>query len=270
MTDDRELLPDGARPSAYVLRVGGADQSHVDLDDPTYLAFDYVRRIGDVLDAIEPAGEPLRVVHVGGAGMTLARYVAATRPRSSQVVLEPDESLTAFVREHLPLPRRSGIKVRGVDGRSGLAAFPDDSVDVVVVDAFAAARVPAELTTREALADVRRVLRGTGLVALNLADRAPFGYTRRVVAGLRAEVGDVLLSAEPGTLAGRRFGNVLAVASPAPLPVASLQRRAAGSPLPYRVLEGHAVDDRVGKGVPFTDADAEASPPPPGGATYFA
>ncbi len=267
---DRELVPDGSRPSAFVLRVGGADQSYVDLDDPTFLAFDYVRRIGDVVDALEPAGEPLRVVHVGGAGLTLPRYVAATRPRSSQVVLEPDEELTALVREHLPLPRRSGIKVRPVDGRTGLRDVRDDSVDVLVVDAFAGARVPADLTTSEALADVRRVLRSSGVVALNLADRAPFAYTRRVVAGLRERVGDVLLAAEPGTLAGRRFGNVLAVASPGELPLAALQRRAAGSPLPYRVLDGRAVDDRVGRGTAFTDADAEPSPPPPGGATYFA
>ena len=45
-----EIVPT-ERPSAFVLRVDGADQSHVDLDDPTRLEFDYVRRMGDVLDA---------------------------------------------------------------------------------------------------------------------------------------------------------------------------------------------------------------------------
>jgi len=83
-----ELVP-GGRPDAWLLRLDGMDQSFVDLADPTRLEFDYVRRMGDVVDAWEPTGGAVRVVHVGGAGLTLPRYVAATRPRSAQVVLEP-------------------------------------------------------------------------------------------------------------------------------------------------------------------------------------
>lgn len=71
----------------YILDLDDMQQSAVDLGDPTRLVFDYVRRIGDLLDVM-PAG-PLRVLHVGGAAMTLPRYVAATRPRSAQIVLEP-------------------------------------------------------------------------------------------------------------------------------------------------------------------------------------
>src|SRR3954454_7655536 len=133
------------RAGAFVLRMDGRDQSHVDLDDPARLEFDYVRRIGDVLDAWGAPGEPVRVLHVGGAGMTLPRYVAHTRPRSPQVVLEPAAEVTELVRRELPLPRRSGIKVRPVDGRSGLEAFGDGSLDLIVVDAFVAGRVPGEL-----------------------------------------------------------------------------------------------------------------------------
>ncbi len=83
------------------------------------------------------------MLHVGGAGLTLPRYVAATRPGSWQVVLEPDAALTARVRAELPLPRRSGIRVRAQDGRTGLAAVRDDAVDLVVVDAFDDGEVPA-------------------------------------------------------------------------------------------------------------------------------
>ena len=81
-------------------------------------------------------------MHVGGAGLTLPRYVAATRPGSMQTVLEPDAALTDFVRARLPLPRGSGIKVRAVDGRSGLPDLRDGIADLVVLDAFAGARVP--------------------------------------------------------------------------------------------------------------------------------
>jgi hypothetical protein len=62
----------------------GHESSYVDLTDPTHLEFSYVRRIGDVLDLIRPARQPLDVLHIGGGGFTLPRYVAATRPRSRQ------------------------------------------------------------------------------------------------------------------------------------------------------------------------------------------
>ena len=46
------LVPDPARRAAYLLRVGGTDQSYVDLDDPLRLEFDYVQRIADVVESL--------------------------------------------------------------------------------------------------------------------------------------------------------------------------------------------------------------------------
>ncbi len=263
------LVPDRGRPSAYTLRIGRTDQSYVDLDDPRRLEFDYVQRIADAIDATGMPGGRLGVVHIGGAGMTLPRYVAATRPQSAQIVLEPDVELTQFVREQLPLPKRSGIKVRGLDGRDGVADLRDHYADVVVVDAFDGARVPGHLTTLEFFADVRRVLTGAGTVMINLTDRAPFAYGRRVVAGVAASFEHVLMSAEPATLKGRRFGNVLILGSPAPLPHGELARQAGTGPFPYRVVHGDRLMQLIGGGQPFTDADAEMSPEPPRGLTYF-
>ena len=79
------LVPDREVRGAFFVRVGGTDQSFVDPADPTRLEFDYAQRMADVIDTIAPAGERIRVVHVGGAGMSLPRYVAATRPRSAQI-----------------------------------------------------------------------------------------------------------------------------------------------------------------------------------------
>lgn len=255
----------GDGPETYVVRFSGMDQSHVDLADPTRIVFDYVRRMADVIDVYVEPGVPLRTVHVGGAGMTLPRYVSATRPGSWQVVLEPDEALTELVRRELPLPRRSGIKVRAVSGRAGIAAMRDHQAQVVAVDAFADARVPADLVTREFFGSVARVLEPDGLVLLNLTDRAPFPWTRRVVAGLREVFGTLMLSAEPATLRGRRFGNLLAVASRGGVPERALAARAASSPAPYRVLGPDLVRDSFGGGRAFTDADTERSPVSPPG-----
>src|SRR4029079_15499558 len=49
-----ELLGDADREGSWVLLVDGTPQSHVDLDDPAHLEFEYVRRIGHVLDLAAP------------------------------------------------------------------------------------------------------------------------------------------------------------------------------------------------------------------------
>jgi spermidine synthase len=258
-----EIVP-GERPGTFVLRLDGMNQSHVDLLHPLHLEFEYVRRIGDVLDACAPDGAPVRVVHVGGAAMTLPRYVAASRPRSPQVVLEPATDVTERVREELPLPARSGIKVRPVDGLRGVAELRDGYAEVVVVDAFAGGRVPGDLVTDAFFGDVARVLDAGGTLVLNVTDRAPFGWTRRVVAGLRTAFPELMLTAEPATLRARRLGNLVVVASRGPVPLAALQARSASAAAPYRVLDGRAVSDSFGGGTPFTPVDTEPSPAPVG------
>ena len=274
--DSREvsLLPDRERGSGFLLQVNQTDQSYVDLDNPAVLEFDYVQRMADAIDAFETTNRSIRVIHIGGAGMTLPRYVAVTRPRSPQIVLEPDEALTAFVREHLPLPPRSGIKVRGVGGREGIAAMKPDYADVVILDAFDGARVPADLVTTEFFTQVSDVLVDGGVFLLNLADRAPFEYLRRVLAGLGDHFTTMLMSAEPATLKGRRFGNVLVCASraaPAQRELAhqELARKAARSAFPYRVLTDDMVRRTFAAAEPFTDDDSAMSAEPPGGKGFF-
>jgi spermidine synthase len=218
-----------------------------------------------VLDLAAPPGQPLDVVHLGGGALTLVRYVAVTRPGSRQRVVELDERLTGLVRAHLPLPRGARVRVRAADARAGLAALPPASADVVLTDVFAGARTPAHLTTVEFQQEVRRVLRAGGVCAANVADGPPLAHARAQVATLRAVFAEVALVAEPGTLRGRRFGNLVAVASDAPLPVAALTRRCAGDPMPSRVVEGTDLDRFAGRARPVTDATARPSPEPPPG-----
>lgn len=256
-----ELLADADRPGGWLLTVDRIRQSYVDLDDPTYLDFEYVQAFADVLDAL-PEG-PLAVTHVGGGACTLARYVAATRPASPQIVLEPDAALTELVRARLPFARGSRIRVRAIDGRGGVAGLADGSADVVVVDAFHGGRVPADLTTVEFLADVERVLRPSGVLLLNVADGPPVTYSRRLVATLRSIFSDVLAVADSGVLKGRRFGNVVLAASRAELPVADICRAAARAAFPRTVHAGAALRTFAGTAAPFTDSASLRSPEPP-------
>jgi hypothetical protein len=260
-----ELLADADRDGSWMLLVDSTPQSHVDLEDPTHLEFEYVRRMGHVLDLAADPGIALDVVHLGGGALTLPRYVDATRPGSRQRVMEIDEPLTAYVREHLPLPRRARIRVRATDARAGLAALPTASADVVVSDVFAGARTPAHLTTVEYAAEIRRVLRPGGVVAANVADGPPLRFARGQAATLRAVFRSVCLLGEPGTFRGRRFGNLVAVATDGDLPIAGLTRRCASDPMPSRVVAGADLARFVGKAPPVTDAQAVDSPEPPEG-----
>jgi spermidine synthase len=180
-------------------------------------------------------------------------------------VVELDEPLTELVRAHLPLPRGARVRVRAADAREGLAALPDASADVVVTDVFAGARTPAHLTSVEFAADVARVLRPGGVAVANVADGPPLRFARAQVATLRAVFAHVCVLAEPGTLRGRRFGNLVAVASAAGLPVADLTRRCAGDPMPSRVVADDDLVRFAGDAVPVRDDTAQPSPPPPDG-----
>jgi spermidine synthase len=248
-----------------MLLVEGTPQSHVDLDDPAHLEFEYVRRMGHVLDLAAEPGAPLDVVHLGGGALTLPRYVAVTRPGSRQRVVEIDQQLTDLVREHLPLPRGARIRVRADDARVGLAALRDRSADAVLTDVFSGARTPAHLTSAEFAAEARRVLRPGGVYAANVADGPPLRFARAQVATLRSVFRHVCLLAEPGTLRGRRFGNLVAVASDAELPIDGFVRRCAGDPMPARVVHGGDLLKFAGTSRPVLDADAVDSPEPPAG-----
>ena len=238
-------------------------QSYVAPHDPGLLAFEYVEHLGIVLDLAGPPGTRLAVTHVGGAGLTLPRYVEHTRPGSPQIVLEPDTALTDAVRAALPLPRGHRIRVRPLDGRTGMAALADASADVVIVDAFEAGVVPGELTTIEFYADCLRVLRGNGLLGVNLTDAPDRRYLARVVGALHAAGAEVVVLATHDVRKGRRFGNYVLVAGPGPLPVAELRRRRAGAAAASGLWDSARVGALARSARPASDADPAHGPVPP-------
>lgn len=236
-------------------------QSHVDLADPAHLLFEYILHFALVLDTL-PEG-PLAVTHIGGAGLTLPRYVQHTRPGSPQVVLEPDVPLTEAVRRELPLPRGHRIRVRPADGRTGLAALREASADVVVLDAYAGGRMPAELSTVEFLTDVRRVLKPGGVFLANVSDEPARDHLRRWHAGLAAVFPQTLGIALAEVWKRRRFGNYVLSGSSVELDVARLTRSVAGCPFPSSMRTRPELERLLGGGRPYTDADTSESPQPP-------
>jgi len=223
-----ELLRDWDRAGGWELSIDGVPQSYVDLDEPTYL--------------------------------TLPRYVAATRPGSTQLVVDADGPLIDLVRAELGT---AGFKLRVGDARLELARLARASCDVVLGDVFDQARVPVHLTTVEHVREVVRVLRPGGTYAVNIGDGSGLTFTRGQVATLRAAFSYVLLMGDPGVLRGRRFGNLVLVGSDTPLPVAGLTRNAARAAGTARVVSGPDLEAFVGGAKVVTDATAGPPPTPP-------
>lgn len=250
---DFEIVADGR--AGWVILVDGHAQSHVNLDDPLDLAFEYVTLTAAAIDAVLPGS--VRATHVGGAGLTLPRWIQATRPGSPQIVLEPDGALTAAVRRELPLPRGHRIRVREIDGAKGVSALSDSSADLIVVDAYAGGRMPAELGALPFLSECARVLAPSGLLVLNLADATHGHFVDRVAAGVReAGCAHTAVLATTDIAKGRRFGNRILLGSRAPLDLSALERALRRLPWPARV-------SRPRPARPFAATDAQPSPEPP-------
>jgi spermidine synthase len=257
---------DPSRPSGRLLWVAGIECSYVDLADPTHLEFSYVRRFGDLADLRWPARAPLDVVHIGGGGVTLPRYLAATRPRSRQVVYEKDQGLVDLARRYLGLKTSPQLRVRVGDARERMAERPDGSADLVVGDAFDGVAVPAHLATMEFGAEVARVLRPDGVYALNIIDCPPLRVSRTAAATLLASWEHVALLTATEMLAEKDAGNVVLLASAAPLPLTALAKAASRGALPDILLRREAVASFAGKARPLVDAETDrwraAAPPP--------
>ncbi|HEY0815554.1 MAG TPA: fused MFS/spermidine synthase [Pseudonocardia sp.] len=259
-----ELIGDRDRPQGWTLLIDGTAQSHVDLDDPNHLEFEYMRRIGHVVDLAAEPYAPLRALHLGGGAWTLARYVAATRPGSTQTVVELDRLLTEFVAHRLPADGL-GIDVHVADARAALTATTPGSLDLVVLDVFSGARTPAHLTSMQFAALAARSLAPGGVYIANVADGGPaLTFAGSQVSAARAAFRHVAVAAPPDVLRGRRFGNLVLAASAAPLPVDDLRRQTAADPFPARVVAGSDLDRRFSAEA-RTDRTATPSPlPPPG------
>lgn len=251
--------------SGFELEVDGTPQSHVDPDDPTYLSFEYVARMGAVIDRLRMPGQPLTAVHLGAGAMTIPRYIEATRPGSRQQVVELEPELVALVRAQLPLPKGAAIRVRIGDARAVLGKLPPalvGTVDLLVSDVYSGAQTPAHLTSVEFYRETARMLAPGGVLLVNVADGAGLAFARRQVATIRAVLPEVIVLAEVQVLKGRRFGNLVVAASASPLPTEWLPRLMAAGPHPAKVAEGREIDEFVRSAVPVTDADAVASPKP--------
>jgi len=259
------ITPDRWVDGAYTLTVDGTPQSHVNLDDPSQLFFEYVQRMGYVINLIGDPGEPITAVHLGAGALTLPRYIEATRPGSRQQVIEIETDLVDLVRAELPWTRSASIRVRHGDARAVMEKLPAGirgTVDLLVVDVFSGSRTPAHVTSLEFYTAAVSLLSERGILLANIADGPGLVFARGQAATLQAAIGHVAALAETQVLKGRRFGNIVLVGSASPLPFDWMPRLLAAGPHPSKLVAGAELREFIAGAPIVTDATAIPSPPP--------
>jgi len=259
------ITPDRWVTGAFTLTVDGTPQSHVNLDDPTELFFEYVQRMGHVIDRIGMPGEPITAVHLGAGALTLPRYVEATRPGSRQQVVEIEPDVVDLVREHLPWSKKASIRIRHGDAREVLGKLPGGlhgTVDLVVVDVFSGARTPAHVTSVEFYRLAVALLSPRGIIVANVADGPGLVFARSQAATLSSVLPHVAVLAETQILKGKRFGNLVLVGSASELPFDWMPRLLAAGPHPSKIVLGPELREFVAGAPLVTDGTAIPSPPP--------
>ena len=234
-----ELVPEPGRPWRVLVRKDGADISHVDLHDPCAIDFAYVRRLADLVDLAKAPGEPISVLHIGGGGFTLPRYVAATRKGSKQTVAEIDPEVVVLARTKLALGRSADLRVRVLDGLVVLERRGVNSADLVVLDAFEdGTTIPAHLADSRFAEAAARVLRPRGVLAVNVVDEPPNDISRAFARLLHVHFGHLALITPRKVFRGRQGGNLVLLAGARPLPVAKLRAKALRGPSPELLVHG--------------------------------
>lgn len=249
----------------YELVVDGTPQSHVNLDNPKHLHFEYIARMGAVIDLLGTPGRALTALHLGGGAMTIPRYIAKTRPDSRQQVIEREEALVHFVREHLPLPRGAQIRVRIGDAREVARKLPpgmQGACDLIVSDIFAGARTPAHVTTVEFYQELAALLAPGGMLLVNITDGPALQFTRRHVATVKSVLPHAMVLADLQMLKGKHFGNVVLAASAQPIPAEWLPKLMAAGPHPAAVMHSAELERFILGAVWMTDGNPSASPRP--------
>jgi len=250
-----ELVQDRDNANGYLLMVNGVESSHIDLSDPGWLEFEYMRWIAAAIQHSTPGSDPLRVVHLGAAACSLARYLLHVRPSSRHLAVDSDGTLARLVREWFDLPKAPALRIRVGDARAVTASLPDAGYTVVVRDVFLGAVTPPSMTSVEFTADVRRVLEPRGLYLLNCAATPDLALAKAEAATVGAVFPFVAIIADPPMLKGRRRGNVIIIGSHAPVGDVGLRRELLGGAVPAQLWGDRRVRDFGKNHRPVLDAD---------------
>ena len=250
------VIEDREFPDGRILVLDNLWHAFVDLEEPTRLQFGYIRWFAAAAQPIVDArAGDLQALHLGGGGFAFPRYLRAVAPGSSHRILELDPAIVEVGQQELGLRLDEDLAVTLGDARLSIESQPTDGFDLVAGDAFGGLSVPWHLTTSEFLAQVDRVLRPDGRYVMNLIDNPKLRFVRAEVATLRERFEHVAVLGLPSVLPNGHGGNIVLVASHAPLDPDEIRARSEAMGESTVVIAGTEALDAFVDGAPVLTDD---------------
>lgn len=141
--------------------------SSAGLPEPTM----YYGRTSGIGLAVASLPESPRTIAVIGLGAgTVAAYA---RPGDTVHFIELNPEIIRIAEEEFTYIKKSPgrIVLHQADGRLAMEMFPDNSLDLILVDAFNGDAIPTHLITKEAVELYRRKISGAGLLVFHISNR---------------------------------------------------------------------------------------------------
>jgi SAM-dependent methyltransferase len=167
-------------------------------------------------------------------GLGVGTLAAYGEPGQRWTFYEIDPSVVRTAREYFfyLADCKATVDVVVGDGRLSLAREPDDSFDIIVLDAFSSDALPLHLLTREAMEMYLRKLRAGGVLAFHLSQTA--ADLTLVLANLSRDLGLVFRTkgtgAEEQPDRVMRAGTFWGMVARQPQDIAALSEEAGWSP----------------------------------------
>jgi spermidine synthase len=110
-----------------------------------------------------------KVLLIGGAGFSFPKDYLKHYPEAEIDVVEIDPAMTDIAKNHFRLRENPRLKIFHQDGRIFLNQAKNNTYDAIFIDAFSTLfSIPYQLTTIEAVREVKRALKKDGIVIFNM------------------------------------------------------------------------------------------------------
>lgn len=191
-------------------------ESVTNLSDPDDLPLRYAQVM--TIATIYPE-QPKRILMLGLGGGSISGYLGRFMPEAAITTVEIDPGVITAAKTYFGLRETERMRYRAGDGRVFLNRS-NELYDLILLDAYRGGYVPFHLLTREFYTLVKQRLAPGGAAAFNVHDGS------KLYASTVKTLGDVFPALD---LYPTGAGEVIAVATAAPLAKETLQLRAAAA-----------------------------------------